>query len=135
MTDALNKEKLTGFIRGTLGCGCPDEVFEKIESSRIAVGALPGAATRIVVGDTLLLYVVAPASIQELTDTVAEVADSGRRDRDSNRYNRFRLVVSDDSHEAERAGAVAGFAREAGTDEKMHIHFVNAATILGLYEA
>jgi len=88
-----------------------------------------------VVGDTLLLYVVAPASIQELTDTVAEVADSGRRDRDANRYNRFRLVVSDGSDEAERAGAVAGFAREAGADKKMHIHFVNAATILGLYEA
>jgi len=135
MTDGLNKEKLTGFIRGTLGCGCPDEVFEKIESSRIAVGALPGAATRIEVGDTLLLYVVAPASIQELTDTVAEVADSGRRDRDVNHYNRFRLIVSDDSGEGERAGAVAGFAQEVGSDKKMHIHFVDAATILGLYEA
>lgn len=135
MTNELNRDNLTGFIRGTLGCGCPDEVFEKIESSRIAVGALPGAATRIVVGDTLLLYVVAPASIQDLTDTVAELADSGRRDRDANRYNRFRLVVSDDSEEAEHAGAVAGFAREAGADEKMHIHFVNAATLLGLYEA
>ncbi|MCG6866346.1 MAG: hypothetical protein LJE58_13075 [Thiogranum sp.] len=135
MSNELNKEKLTAFIRGTLGCGCPDEVFETIESSRIAVGALPGAATRIVVGDTLLLYVVAPASIQELADTIAEVADSGRRDRDANRYNRFRLVVSDDSDEGGRAGAVAGFAREVGSDKKMHIHFVDAATILGLYEA
>jgi len=134
MTNELNREKLTGFIRGTLGCGCPNEVFETIESNRVAVGALPGVATRIVVGDTLLLYLVAPASIQELTDTIAELADSGRRDRDANRYNRFRLVVSDESNETERAGAAAAFAQEAGSDEKMHLHFVDAATILGLFE-
>jgi len=134
MTNELNREKLTGFIRGTLGCGCPNEVFETIESNRVAVGALPGVATRIVIGDTLLLYLVAPASIQELTDTIAELADSGRRDRDANRYNRFRLVVSDESNETERAGAAAAFAQEAGSDEKMHLHFVDAATILGLFE-
>jgi hypothetical protein len=44
-------------------------------------------------------------------------------------------VVSDESDDAERAETVTAFAREAGADEKMHLHFVDAATIRSLYEA
>jgi hypothetical protein len=134
MTNRLNKEKLTAFIRGTLGCGCPDAVFENIESSRIAVGDVPGGATRIAVGSTLLLYLVVPQSIRALTETIAEVADIGRRDRDSHKYNRFRLVVSDDRDNAGRASAAARFAETAGSDEKMHLHFVDPRVAVGLYE-
>jgi len=134
MTNALNRQKLIAFIKETLGCGCPDAVFRRIHSDPVRVGRPPVAATRIAVGDTLLIYLVHPASIRELTDTIAEVADSGRRDRDSNNYNRFRLVVSDNSDACEQAIAAEGFSGAAGADEKMHIHFVGSDALLGLYE-
>lgn len=133
MTSVLNQEKLTAFIKQTLGCGCPDAVFRHIHSGPVQIGELPVAATRIVVGDTLLIYLVCPISIRELTAAIAELADSGRRDRDSNNYNRFRLVVSDNSDARERAAAAEGFAGKAGPDQKMHIHFVEPAAVRDLY--
>ena len=129
MTNGLSKERLTEFIRRTLGCACPDAVFEKIESSQIAVDATSGEATRIVVGDRLLLYIILPASMRQLMRNIAEVAAIGRSDRDSHKYNRFRLVVPDDSDDADRARAAASFAAEAGSDEKMHVHFVDPGAL------
>jgi len=134
MISTLDKHKLTRFVRTTLGCGCPDAVFDKIDSSWIALGGLVGASARIVVGDTLLIYVVYPTSIQELHEHIAEIASEGGRDRDMNQYNRFRLVVPDDSGASRQQAVAAGFAEEAGSDEKMHIHFVDPAVVLDLYE-
>jgi hypothetical protein len=133
MTNVLNEEKLTSFVKQTLGCRCPEEVFTSIHSHPMRTGELPGAATRIVVGDTLLIYLVPTASIRDLVDNLAEVADSGRRDRDSNGYNRFRLVVAANSGASERDAATATFAAEAGDDANMHIHFVDPATVLDLF--
>jgi len=63
MANASNKQKLTKFVRTTPGCRCPDAVFDKIDSSRIALGGLAGASTRIVVGGTHFIYLVSPTSI------------------------------------------------------------------------
>jgi hypothetical protein len=95
----------------------------------MAVGNMPGEATRIAVGDTLVLYVIVPESIRQMSEHIAEVAAIGRRDRDSHKYNRFRLVVSDDSDDAERACAAARFAAASGSDEKMHVHFVDPGVV------
>lgn len=130
MTDLRNPGDITAFVRGTLGCGCPDRVFETIDTDPVDVGDLATSATRIVVGETLLVYIVVPGSISDLTAGMHRLAELGRHDRDSHAYNRFRLVIADDGDSRLHDQAAASFAA-AGADEKMHIHFVHPAAVSG----
>jgi hypothetical protein len=106
-------------------------VFEKIETGPLDAGDFVTRASRIVIGDTLLVYIVVPLASRELCAGIPVLADRGRRDRDSHHYNRFRLVVADSGSSRDHDEAAARFADAAGSDEKMHIHFVHPETVRG----
>lgn len=122
-------EKITVFVRNVLGCGCPDEVFNKIEVSEVELDCAATKATRTVIGDTLLIYILPYTSVDIVTQCMDELVMTGKQDRDSHGYNRFRLVVPycDDKGLEEQASAL--FAAVAGSDEKLHIHYVDTAVI------
>lgn len=116
------------FVRGTLGCACPDEVFQQIETSALP-GDLPGdlPGVRLVIGNRLLVYVaLAPASL--VAATRALVA-AGRRERDARGWNRFRLVLATEAPEAERTAAADAFASAAAGDERAHLHVLAPAAL------
>lgn len=119
-------EKITAFVRNVLGCGCPDEVFNKIEVLNIDLDCNALKATRIVIGDTLLIYILPYASVDIAIQCMDKLVINGKQDRDSHGYNRFRLVVPycDDKSLEEQASAL--FATVAGSDEKLHIHYVDS---------
>jgi hypothetical protein len=131
MSGAASRGEITHFVRGTLGCTCPDRVFGKIEIGTVAVGGFPGRATRIVVGDTLLIYIVHPESARQLAGHIEELATLGRSDRDTHHYNRYRLVVADAGEGAGHETSAARFSEAAGADEKMHLHFVPPDSVTG----
>lgn len=124
MVTAVSHREITELVRGTLGCTCPDRVFEKIEVGDIAAGDFPGRITRVVVGDTLVVYIVRPDDSRQLAGYIDSLAVLGRKDRDTQGYNRYRLVVADDGAGGGHEAAVARFTEVAGSDDKMHIHFV-----------
>jgi hypothetical protein len=131
MTATENHAAIVEFVKGTLGCRCPDSVFEKIETGSVDAGDSVRLARRIVVGDTLLVYIVVHRASLETGAGIGGLADLGRRDRDTHHYNRFRLVVADDGTSRDHDEVAACFARVAGSDEKMHIHFVSPETVQG----
>jgi len=117
------------FVRGTLGCGCPDEVFRTVSVSRLP--AVPGRAPvlQLLIGSRLLIHVAAAPAEPSATGWLEQLATNGRAARDRHGYNRFRLVV---------AGAVAGtpaaelearFARALARDERAHLHVLDAAQL------
>ena len=59
------------FVRGTLGCGCPDEVFQQVEESALAAPEAP-AAWRIAIGGRLLVYLWQPARGASIAAGVGE---------------------------------------------------------------
>jgi len=132
MDTVWNDEKLKEFVQNTLGCGCPEEVFEKIEVDRHLVEGYPGELTRIVVGDTLLIYVVRPDPGNNFADRVDLFGLAGKTDRDTNKYNRFRLVVAFAEGFTQKDHVSERFFIAFGTDEKMHLHFVSEKFLKGL---
>ncbi len=132
MKQSWNDQSITEFVRGVLGCGCPDEVFEKIEVHRNYKLGLSFSTTRINIGDTLLIYIVRPASSAELQEAIKKIVLDGREDRNTHRFNRFRLVIAADEKGLEADIATRKFAAEIGEDEKMHIHFVKVEVVDGL---
>jgi len=133
MSDRWSNKKLIEFVKNTLGCGCPEKVFEKIDVSQHQAAANTDKITRIVIGDTLLIYILCLDSDDVFTDSVLTLCSEGMIDRDTHNYNRFRLVLSGAGGLAQKEKISERFAT-AFDDEKMHIHFVDDALIAGLQE-
>jgi hypothetical protein len=108
------------FVRETLGCGCPQEVFEHIEDSR------PGDLRRIAVGGRLLVYLITPPTGVVAVDRLAEYLSRGQRERDELGFNRFRLVIAAGEGTANPATLVLAFERLRAGDERLHLHLVPA---------
>lgn len=121
MNSRLRNEKITAFVRDVLGCGCPDEVFRKIEISEIEL--VSAKVTRIVVGDTLLIYVL-PETSDDILEHIGKLVATGKQDRDANGYNRFRLVMPGCADNALEQRVSSVFLESASDDEKLHLHFV-----------
>jgi hypothetical protein len=122
------KEKAELFIRGTLGCQCPEKLFEELgEEVELSNGPLFSALSRVdeelpsltdrifSVGGRLLVIVIRSSS----KEIIQRFLDAGREVRDSLGFNRFRLAVF-----------VAGPVEEKMTivpdhpDERIHLHLL-----------
>jgi hypothetical protein len=124
---------LRAFIRETLGCTCPDAVFDVVERTREVATPSRVPFTRWVIGGRLLVYVVAPTDGFE--QIAEELAALGRRDRDARGLNRFRLVLASALPEADARAAERAFAGAAGEDAKAHLHCVAPECCEGLLAA
>ena len=120
-----DRASIEHFVRRTLGCGCPDEVFEHVFISR-----LPGVAGRtpivqLLVGSRLLIHVVHPPGGEAVNGWVEQLASNGRAARDRHGYNRFRLVVASPAPPAAAREIQERFSKATVGDEKAHLHFVS----------
>lgn len=79
------------FVQETLGCSCPEEVFDKIECETDV------SCTwwkRIDVGHRLLIYILDATAVSDLTSTVLNAVQKGVAERNTGGFNHFRLVVA-----------------------------------------
>ena len=126
---------LKRFVRETLGCTCPDEVFERVE---IREGqSLPngGRVRRIAIGGRLLIYLVDGVPVGTVDRDIRGWTLSGRIDRDGAGMNRFRLVIGLDGLSCSDADRIKGaFAAACGEgDDRMHLHLVKPDSIRTLH--
>jgi hypothetical protein len=111
------------FVRETLGCECPDSVFDRIELDGLeGETAIPPG--KVVVGQRLLIYLVQADDAQFVARHLAALVAAGRQERDARGYNRFRLVIAAKPVEPVREAAQALFQSLADNDERMHLHVI-----------
>jgi hypothetical protein len=122
------KEDIKIFAQQTLGCGCPEEVFEHIDSQSDV--QLDGRRlSRIIkIGNRLLIYIVEMADADSVKQNLAFLVASGRKERDRIRFNRFRLVLTADDITEVQKVAEAVFA-VINRDEKVHLHVIPKKSI------
>ena len=123
----VDADKIVVFVRETLGCGCPEEVFRSLDYRRAV--PLYGEVVLnsvVTVGNRLLVYVIEPNPADAAQRYFPIVVTAGKQERDSRGLNRFRLViVTDDT--AEKAGLLDLFHKLQSKDEKMHLHVIKKA--------
>jgi len=112
------------FVRGTLGCGCPDEVFRSIVVSRLPAVAGRPPILQVLVGSRLLIHVVSPPTLEPPNGWIEQLAAHGRATRDRHGYNRFRLVIASPAPLASARAFADRFERAVVGDDKAHLHFV-----------
>jgi hypothetical protein len=130
----MNRQKVEGFVRGTLGCSCPDEVFEKIALS--PVSPLPGLPIdgSLEIGGRLLIYVSIEKEIPVLTQRLEHIVREGKHARDSRGFNRFRFVVVTAQAEATEAVLAPLFSSLPFVDDKVHLHIITHEGITALFQ-
>jgi len=114
------------FVRGTLGCGCPDEVFQHVAISRLPAIAGRPPIVQLLVGSRLLIHVVAPPDGAAANGWIEQLVDNGRGARDRHGYNRFRLVIASAVPLTSARELQERFARAIAGDGKAHLHFVGS---------
>ena len=120
--DPSHVDEITRFVRGTLGCQCPDDVFRSIVIGQERTPDDGAPFTRLLVGDRLLIYIHETQPAKATTATVSKLATQGRTERDDKQYNRFRLVIVADDPTELLTAAQSSFADVAGTDDRAHLH-------------
>jgi len=128
MTPA-DRSAIEHFVRTTLGCKCPDEVFESIDIERIPGPRDATPHTRLVIGDRLLIHVFEAPSIKAAAAAVSRLAKQGLSERDAKQYNRYRLVVASDHPTQLLTDAKASFAGAVDDDDRAHLHVLATAQL------
>jgi len=117
--------RIKTFVRETLGCNCPEEVFQSIDCrTGVWLDRRVKLDASITVGNRLLIYVVG-ASIQgEVRQHLPFLVSAGKKERDTRGLNRFRLVVVCDDA-VERKELRDSFEKMTAGDEKIHLHVIS----------
>jgi hypothetical protein len=118
------RDEITRFVRGTLGCGCPDAVFDSIAIEPVAPTADGPPVLQLLIGSRLLIQLVVPPHDATAAVWVERLAAAGRAARDRHGYNRFRLVVVTPPDQELPTDLAERFGPTAGTDERAHLHLV-----------
>jgi hypothetical protein len=120
-------EAIRHFVRDTLGCGCPDDVFSSIQMRPLGTADHADPGLRLLIGDRLLIYLYRATGGAALPARVAELARTGLEDRDANSLNRFRLVIhSQQENLGDQGSAAAAFHEAVGQDDRAHLHWVRS---------
>jgi hypothetical protein len=114
------------FVRGTLGCQCPDEVFRHVEVGPLPLPAGGVTGRRLVIGNRLLIHLVAAPERTNEAGWIERVALAGRDERDRLAFNRYRLVVASTSEAADRTSLEQRFASALAGDDRAHLHVLAA---------
>ena len=115
------------FVQVTLGCSCPEDVFNKIDYEK-EIDGIPGR--KITVGDRLLIYMITLEGKSGIRGVIHSALEQGVVERDKKGLNRFRLVLLSYSPDEIRKLAEHSFDSSGYKDEKSHLHVLNASNVL-----
>ncbi|MBM4135386.1 MAG: hypothetical protein FJ241_00975 [Nitrospira sp.] len=128
----IQNENIKTFIKQTLGCTCPDEVFQYINcQSNIRLQDDIVLSRKINIGNRLLIYVIEANNPDSLKDIVPLLVSMGRNERDSLKLNRFRLVMVTDRLDEIKQAADTLFDT-VDKDERIHLHVISQDDINNL---
>jgi hypothetical protein len=121
ISDMVNLEKLRHFVRETLGCDCPEEVFEDVVIGvpRVFLELEGPSIFQTMIGRRLLVSVVPLNALSDIRTEACLLLQNGRRVRDAHQLGRFRLVLVGDLDRE----TVKWLTAEADRiDPKVHVH-------------
>ena len=122
MTD---NKAITEFVRNTLGCNCPEEVFKYIDCRSIEnIDEYIAPAYEINIGNRLLIFAAVIDEVDSLRPVLSKLVRAGIKKRDESKFNRFRLVLLT-APEIDIAEQASEIFSSLAADDKVHLHVIN----------
>ncbi|MGB5225120.1 MAG: hypothetical protein WBM38_02690 [Arenicellales bacterium] len=129
MPSPTNPNQIKRFVKNTLGCTCPDAVFDQQEfDSGIAISGIDNCK-KLCIGERLLIYLIDTESVRDLSSSIPSLVSEGRKERDSRHLNRFRLVLGAKDVDLISKQAKKIFEGFNDLDDKVHLHVVSMKKI------
>lgn len=120
----MDRDQVKSFVKCTLGCKCPDEVFERVYCEcNVHLTDQLYLHSRIEIGDRLLIYVAEAPNIEFIKLNLPTLVAFGIQERNTKRLNRFRLVLLSPRPRSLSRGAVRLFC-SLRTDDKVNLHVI-----------
>jgi len=116
------------FVQETLGCSCPEEVFNQIDYQKECDDIYE---RKINVGERLLIYIITMGGKSNIQGVISSALEQGVEERDEKGLNRFRLVLVASCPDELRSSAEHAFDSSGYADEKTHLHIVNESDVDG----
>jgi len=122
------KETIKAFVKKTLGCGCPEEVFMHIEYRTLIPLENHLLAGKINIGNRLLVYIAEIKKEEELSVLLPFLVKQGMSERDILQFNRFRLVIAAEGNGdvEQQANTLFGNVEK---DDRVHLHVIRKSEI------
>ncbi|OGW51447.1 MAG: hypothetical protein A2Y81_07490 [Nitrospirae bacterium RBG_13_43_8] len=125
----FDREAIKLFVQQTLGCGCPEEVFEHIDCQfNIKVNHEIILRNKIKIGNRLLIYVLEVNNAGPIKTILPFLVAAGKTERDNLKFNRFRLVLVTDKLDELKQAAESMFDT-ISKDDKVHLHVLHKETV------
>ena len=125
------KDSIIKFVKQTLGCQCPDEVFSHIECEQdIHLDNDIVLNARINAGNRLLIYIVEASDVLFIKENLSSMIKGGKKEQEKQGFNRFRLVLACDNANLLSPDADKLFDELKAGDDKMHLHLIKKKEIL-----
>ena len=123
--EQVSSKPVKNFVRGILGCSCPDEVFETvhIEKNPSWFEGLPGDYL-LAIGGRLLVVMINTRPWQAVLQEIAALVLRGREMRDTEGFHRFRLVMVTSDIKAAEATLEEQFNTLPVRDARIHLHII-----------
>ncbi len=117
--------QMKSFVKNTLGCTCPDSIFDRQEiEDGITISGVENCV-KLCIGGKLLIYLVTIETIDNLSTSITSILSEGRKERDSRHLNRFRLVLVANDVEAISDDVHMVFDSIDDLDDKVHLHVLS----------
>ena len=124
----MHYPEIKRFVQETLGCSCPEDVFNKIDYQKESDGTV---GSKVNVGDRLLIYIITVDGKSSIQEVINSALEQGVEERDKKGFNRFRLVLVASRPDDLRSTAEQVFDGSGCADEKTHLHVVNESDVEG----
>ncbi len=111
------------FVQHTLGCACPDKIFEHIREQQVAAASLPHNRT-LTIGGRLLIYIWHVKDQVNFEAKLFALLAAGKQERDETGLNRFRAVLATDDPQNLEPMVQLCFSRFEDRDDRLHVHLV-----------
>lgn len=127
----LDEKSLKNFVKFTLGCQCPDDVFNSIQQTRqVKIKNSIVLDSEFIIGNRLLIIIMKLDELEEIQAFLPKIIEYGLIKRNENSLNRFRLVLFSKSPKTVEPLVEKLFAKLTEGDEKVHLHILNEDDIL-----
>ncbi len=120
------------FVRETLGCGCPEEVFDDLVLAEEKIGDGETTTRTLLVGNRLLIVMLSCKDWDDLSGVLPQLVRHYRQKRDEMGFNRVRLIVACDQPALLQPAASLCFTGLPEVDERMHLHLLTPADLAGV---
>jgi hypothetical protein len=121
----LSHKQIEPFVRQILGCQCPQEVFERIDSSEASLCGI--GFQRILIGERLMVCLLACPLGEKEKQGFSGLVEALRDARDRKGWNRVRVVLMEVDDGVCDAEMTSLFEQIASGDERLHLHRIDRA--------